>query len=171
MNLAREWTAFAGSLFALMGVSLAAAARRNTEDALSWERQWRQAVGEPPDPTRDEGPHRASLIRAYRAGGVCLALIGLSLLLSAATGHVALVARSGVRDALVGGVFFTVCGLLLTAYARLRGDRRGPHFLDGELLAHDAPAPPGERVADACSRGIIGLFLAFGLRLLAFGLR
>jgi len=55
------------------------------------------------------------------------------------------------------GALFTLMGISLAAAAR--------------RSAEDAPLPRGERVASACSRGMIALFLVFGLRLLREGLR
>ena len=49
--------------------------------------------------------------------------------------------------------------------------KRAPRFLDGELLGDEAPVPLGERVADFCARGMIVLFLSFGVRLLREALR
>ncbi len=170
MNLAREWTVFAGALFALMGVSLASAARRNAEDALSWERQWRTAVGAP-EPARDEEPRRRRLVRAYRLGGILFAAAGLVLLFFAATGRAPIAVREPGRESLFGGIFFTACGAVLAINGWLRRGRRAPRFLEGELLAEDAPLPPGERVAAACSRVMIALLFAFGLRLLLAGPR
>lgn len=170
MSAAREWTAFAGALFSLMGLSLAAAARRSADDALNWERQWRVAVGAP-EPVRDEEPRRRRLVLAYRAGGAIFAAAGLVLLYLAATGRAPFAGRGSGRDALLGGIFFTACGVVLAVNAWLRRGRRAPRFLEGELLADAAPLPPGERVAGACSRAMIALFLAFGLRLLREGLR
>lgn len=169
MNPAREWAAFAGALFALMGVSLAAAARRSAEDALSWERQWRVAVGAP-EPAGDEEPRRRRLTLWYRLGGVFFAAAGLGLLIAAATGRAPFAGRGAGRDALFGGVFFTACGAVLAVNAWLRR-KRAPRFLDGVLLDPEAPLPFGERVAASCSRAMIVLFLAFGLRLLREGLR
>ncbi len=169
MNLPREWTAFAGAVFALMGVSLAGAARKNAEDALSWERQWRQAVGVPEPGGRDE-PKRRRLELAYRFGGLFFAGIGLGLLWIAAQGR-AISPRAGGDDALLGGLFFTACGLILGLNAWKRRGRRAPRFLDGVLLPDDAPLPAAERVSTACRRGIIALFLAFGARLMLVGLR
>ena len=165
MSIAREWAAFAGALFTLMGISLAAAARRSAEDALSWERQWRTAVGAA-EPVRDEAPHRRRLVLAYRVGGIVFAGIGLALLLAAATGRAPFVLRADGREVLFGGIFFTACGVVLAANAWLRRGRRAPRFLEGELLAEGAPLPLGERVASACSHAMIALFFLFGLRLL-----
>lgn len=170
MNLAREWSAFAGVLFSLMGVSLAAAARRNAEDALSWERQWREAVGAS-EPVHDEKPRRQRLELVYHMGGLFFIGIGIGLAYTAATGRAPFAVRGGGREVLLGGIFFTVCGVVLAINAWLRRGRRAPRFLEGELLAQDAPLPLGERVASACSQGMIALFLAFGLRLLREGLR
>ncbi|MDD5304647.1 MAG: hypothetical protein PHS14_16250 [Elusimicrobia bacterium] len=170
MNVAREWAAFAGAQFALMGISLAAAARRNASDALAWERQWRVAVGAP-EPGRDEEPRRRRLVLAYRFGGLFFAGVGLVLLLCAATGRAPFSAREPGREVLFGGIFFTACGAVLTVNAWLRRGPRAPRFLEGELLADGAPLPLGERVAAACWRGMIALFLVFGLRLLREGLR
>lgn len=170
MNLAREWAAFAGALFSLMGLGLAAGARRSAEDALSWERQWRVAVGAA-EPAGDEGPRRRRLVLAYRLGGAFFLAAGAVLLVLAATGRAPFAARPGGREALFGGVFFTACGIVMSINAWLRRRPRAPRFLEGELLADAAPLPPGERVAAACSRGMIALFLVFGLRLLREGLR
>ncbi len=164
MGLAREWIAFAGAVFALMGISLAAAARRSAEDALSWERQWRTAVGAS-EPIRDEAPQRRRLILAYRFGGLLFAAAGLALVFFAVTGRAPIAIRGGGRESLFGGVFFTACGAVLAFNAWVRRGRRAPRFLDGELLA-DGALPIGERVAAACMRGMIALFLLFGLRLL-----
>jgi hypothetical protein len=170
VNLAREWTAFAGAVFALMGTQLAAAARRNAEDALAWDRQWREAVGAPPH-AKDEGGLRRGLVLAYRFGGLFFAGIGLGLLWTALTGRAPFAARGAGSDALFGGIFFTAAGAVLGWNSWMRRGRRGPRFLDGELLAQDAPLPAGERVADFCSRALVALFLAFGVRLLREGLR
>lgn len=169
MDLAREWAAFAGALFALMGTSLASAARRSAEDALSWERQWRVAVGST-EPAGDEEPRRRRLVLAYRAGGSVFAAAGLVLLVLAATGRAPFAGRGAGRDALFGGIFFTLCGLVLAVNAWLRR-KRAPRFLDGELLDPETPLPLGERVAAVCTHGMIVLFLAFGTRLLRVGLR
>jgi hypothetical protein len=169
MNLAKEWTAFAGGLFLLMGISLAAAARRNAEDALSWHRQWSAAVGAP-ELAGNEDARRRRLFLAYRLGGALFAAIGLGLIVSGAAGHLPFAARESRRDALFGGLFFTASGVIFSLNGWLRGGRRAPRFLDGELLDYDAPPPLGERVAAACSRGMIGLSLAFGVRLLFQGL-
>lgn len=169
MDLSREWAAFAGALFALMGTSLAASARRSAEDALSWERQWRVAVGSS-EPAGDEEPRRRRLVLAYRAGGVFFAGAGLVLLILAATGRAPFAGRGAGRDALFGGFFFTLCGLVLAVNAWLHR-KRAPRFLDGELLGPETPLPLGERVAAVCTHGMIVLFLAFGTRLLRVGLR
>jgi len=169
VSVAREWATFSGALFLLMGVSLAAAARRSAEDALSWERQWRVAVGSS-EPAGDEEPRRRLLVLAYRAGGAVFAAAGLVLLVLAATGRAPFAGRGAGRDALFGGVFFTACGLVLAVNAWLRR-KRAPRFLDGELLGPETPLPLGERVAAVCTRGMIVLFLSFGARLLRVGLR
>lgn len=165
MDLSRAWAAFAGAQFALMGISLAAAARVKAEDALSWDRQWRAAVGAP-EPARDEPSRRRRLIALYRAGGAVFAALGTVLLTAAATGRGPFAARETGREALLGGVFFTGCGAVLAVNGWLRRGRRGPRFLEGELLAEGAPLPVGERVAAFCARATIALFLAFGLFLL-----
>ena len=165
MSPAREWAAFAGAQFALMGVSLAAAARSKADEALSWERQWRAAVGAP-EPANDAASRRRGLTLAYRAGGAAFALLGAVLLASAAAGRGPFVVRQSGREALFGGVFFTACGAVLAVNGWLRRRPRGPRFLDGELLADGEPLPFGERVAAFCARATIVLFLAFGLRLL-----
>lgn len=165
MELAREWAAFAGSLFALMGAALAFDARSKADDALSWERQWRAAVGAAALPG-DDAPRRRKLTLAYRAGGALFLALGAALLVSAATGRGPFVAREVGREPLLGGVFFTACGAVLAVNGWLRRGRRGPRFLEGELLADDAPASLGERVSTACARATIVLFLAFGVRLL-----
>lgn len=165
MDISRAWAAFAGAQFALMGISLAAAARVKAEDALSWDRQWRSAV-RAPEPARDEPSRRRRLTVMYRAGGVFFAALGAVLLAAAATGRGPFVARETGREALLGGVVFTGCGAVLAVNGWLRRGRRGPRFLDGELLANDAPLPLGERVAAFCARATIALFLAFGLFLL-----
>jgi hypothetical protein len=169
MNLPREWTAFAGALFSLMGVSLAAAARRSAEDALSWERQWRVAVGSSA-PVGDEEPRRRRLVLAYRAGGIFFVGAGAVLLVLAAADRASFAVRGSDREALFGGLFFTACGLVMAANAWLHR-KRAPRFLSGELLDAEAPLPLGERVADFCARGMIVLFLGFGIRLLREGLR
>ena len=169
MDLAREWTAFAGALFSLMGVSLAAAAQRNADDALSWERQWRNAVGAS-DPVEDESSRRRFLVVVYRYGGLLFTGIGLGLLWNAAIGAT-FTERGGGRDALIGGVFFTVCGAVHAFNVWTRRGRSAPHFLEGELQAEDAPSPIGERIAAGCSYAMVALFLGFGLRLLRVGLR
>ncbi|MDP3542298.1 MAG: hypothetical protein Q8T11_07520 [Elusimicrobiota bacterium] len=168
MDISGEWTAFAGALFTLMGLSLAAAARKNADDALSWERQWRAAVGAP-ETVRDEEPRRRGFMLGYRFGGFFIGGIGLGLLYSAATGRAPAAPSSG-REALFGGVFFIACGALLAVNAWLRR-KRAPRFLDGVLLDADAPPPFGERVAASCTRAMIVLFFLFGLRLLREGLR
>ncbi len=168
MDISGEWTAFAGALFSLMGVSLAAAARKNADDALAWERQWRVAVGAP-EIVRDDEPRRRRFTLGYRFGGLFFGGIGLVLLYLAATGRAPAAPSSG-REALFSGVFFTACGALLAVNAWLRR-KRAPRFLDGVLLDADAPPPLGERVGAACTRAMIVLFLVFGLRLLREGLR
>lgn len=171
MDLAREWTAFSGALFSLMGVSLAAAARRSAEDALSWQRQWRDAVGAPHPAREEEEPKRRRLTLAYRCGGLFFAAAGLGLLVAAPSSRAAFGVHGGPRETLIGGVFFTVCGLVLVYGAWRRAGRgRAPRFLDGELLA-DGVRPLGERIAEACSRGMVALFLVFGARLLWRALR
>jgi hypothetical protein len=170
MSVAREWAGFAGLLFSLMGLGLAAGARRSAEDALSWQRQWRVAVGAT-EPAGDEGPRRRRLVLAYRLGGLFFLAAGLVLLFLAATGRAPSVGRSGGRQDLFGGIFFTACGLVMSVSDWLRGRPRAPRFLDGELLDDAAPPPAGERVAAACTRGMIALFFLFGLSLLRQGLR
>jgi hypothetical protein len=86
MDIGREWAAFAGAQFTLMGISLGAAARVKAEDALSWERQWRAAVGAG-EPAREEAPRLRRLTLAYRLGGAFFAALGAVLLFSAATGR------------------------------------------------------------------------------------
>jgi len=169
MNLAREWFAFAGALFALMGVSLVGGARRSAEDALSWERQWRAAVGVP-DPARDDEPRRRRIELFYRFGGLFFIGLGIGMFISMAMGRGLFIVETGGRNALYAGAFFTVCGSVLALNAWLRR-RRAPRFLEGELLAADAPLPLGERVAAWCHRAMVILLLAFGVRLLREGLR
>ena len=168
MNLAREWTAFAGALFALMGVSLAAAARRNAEDALAWQREWRHAMGIP-EPREDDSPRRRFLVLAYRFGGLFFLGEGLGLLWSAAA-QTFWAGRGGGRGALAGGAVFTLTGLVM-AFNAWRRRRRAPRFMEGRLIGDDEPVPTGERVAAACSSAMIALMLAFGVRLLREGLR
>ena len=170
MNVAREWATFVGVLFTLMGISLASAARRSAADALSWERQWRVAVGAA-EPVRGEEPLRRRLMLAYRAGGLFFAGAGVFLLACVATGRATFAVREGGREALIGGIFFTACGVVLAINAWLRRGRRAPRFLDGELLAEEAPSPLGERVAAVCGHAMTVLFFTFGLRLLREGLR
>lgn len=165
MDIGREWAAFAGAQFTLMGISLAAAARGKAEDALSWERQWRAAVGAA-EPAREEAPRLRRLTIVYRLGGAFFAAFGAVLLFSVATGRGPYVAREAGPEALIGGIFFTLCGAVLAVNGWLRRGRRGPRFLDGELLADGAPPPAGERVAALCARATIALFLVFGIRLL-----
>jgi hypothetical protein len=170
MNVAREWAAFAGAMFALMGLSLAASARRSAGDALAWERQRRVALGAPEAPG-DEEPRRRRLTLAHRAGGLFFAAAGVALLILAAAGRAPFPARASGREALFGGIFFTACGAALAVNAWLRRGRRAPRFLEGELQPGGGSQPIGERVTAACSYGMIGLFLVFGLRLLREGLR
>ena len=165
----REWTAFAGSLFLLMGVALAAAARRNAEDALSWDRQWRAAVADSGG-VRDEEKWRRRLVLAYRGGGAFFAAAGLALLGAAAMDIAPIAARASGRGSLLAGLFFSACGAVLSVNIWLRRGR-APRFLDGELQGFDAPPPLGDRVASACSRAMIAVFLLFGLRLLTQGPR
>lgn len=165
---AREWTVFAGALFSLMGLSLAGAARRNAEDALSWQREWRHAM-QIPEPREDDKPRRRLLELAYRFGGLFFFGIGLGLLWTAARGSF-LPSRNAGRDALVGGILFTFSGLFM-AFNAWRGRRRAPRFMEGRLIGDDEPVPAGERVSSVCSNAIIALMLAFGLRLLREGLR
>lgn len=169
MNLAREWSAFAGALFALMGASLSGGARRSAEDALSWERQWRSAVGVP-EPSENEEPRRRRIELAYRFGGLFFIGVGIGLFIAAATGRGPLLTRGGGRDALVSGLFFVVCGSVIAFNSWVRR-RRAPRFLEGELLAEDAPLPLGERLAAICNRALVVLLLAFGVRLIKEGLR
>lgn len=169
MNLAREWSAFAGALFSLMGVSLVAGARRSAEDALSWERQWRSAVGAA-DPAREDEPRRRGIQIAYRLGGLFFTGVGIGLFIAAATGRGPYMTQGGGRDALSAGAFFTLCGSVLAFNAWLRR-RRAPRFLEGELLAENAPLPLDERVAAFCHRAMVVLLLAFGVRLIREGLR
>ncbi len=169
MNLAREWSAFAGALFALMGASLVGGARRSAEDALSWERQWRSAMGVP-EPSGDDESRRRSIALLYRFGGLFFIGIGIGLIISTAMGRGPYMMQGGGRDALYAGAFFTVCGAVLALNAWFRR-RRAPRFLEGELFAADAPLPVGERVAATCHRVMVVLLLAFGVRLLREGLR
>ena len=168
MNHAREWIAFAGALFSLMGLSLASAALRNAEDALAWQREWRHAMGIP-ETGEDESPRRRLLELAYRLAGLFFCGIGLGLLWSAATGTF-LTLRSGGRDALIGGAVFTLSGVVM-AFNAWRSRPRAPRFMEGRLIGDDEPVPTGERVASACTSVIIALMLAFGVRLLREGLR
>ncbi|HVG94737.1 MAG TPA: hypothetical protein VND21_09840, partial [Planctomycetota bacterium] len=110
MDLAREWTAFSGALVLLMGVSLAAAAKRSASDALSWQRQWRDAVGAPHPSRGEEEPKRRRLTAAYRLGGVFFAAAGLALLAAAPTSRGSFGGHGGLREARIGGLFFLVCG-------------------------------------------------------------
>lgn len=167
MNLAREWAVFAGALFSLMGASLAADAPRRATDVLSWMRQWREASGEPAPGAG--APDRRTLERAYRAVGALFAAAGVSTLAAVLSGRVALAARVRGPGDPAAGLFFTACGVALAFNAWKRAGRRAPRFLDGELSAQDAPPPLGERVAQACSHGLIALFLVFGVRLLRGG--
>lgn len=169
MNLAREWSAFAGAVFSLMGVSLVAGARRSAEDALTWERQWRSAVGAD-EPVDGEEPRRRVIERLYRFGGLFFTGVGIGLFIAAATGRGAVFARGGGRDALFSGAFFVVCGVAVAFNSWIRRPR-APRFLEGELLAEDAPLPPGERVAVNCRRALVLLLVAFGTRLIREGLR
>lgn len=169
MNLSREWSAFAGALFALMGVSLFAGARRSAEDALTWERQWRAAVGAA-KPDGDDESRRRGIELGYRFGGLFFMGIGIGLFISAAMGRGPYFTRGGGRDALFAGAFFTVCAAALAFNAWVRR-RRAPRFLEGELLSEGSPLPPGERVAAFCHRSMVILMLAFGVRLLREGLR
>jgi hypothetical protein len=168
MGLAREWTAFAGAVFALMGVALAAAARRHAGDALAWDRQWRDAAGAPRDP-RDDKNRLAGLERGYRIGGLAFASAGAALLLAAASG-IAFDVASADRAALPGGIFFTACGLFMAYNGLQRRRSRSPRFLLGDPLAAEAKLDGGERVALFCARALIALFVAFGIRLLREGL-
>lgn len=170
MDLAREWFAFAGALFSLMGFSLIGGARRSAEDALSWERQWRSAMGVPDSQESDDEPRRRRIELFYRFGGLFFIGLGVGLFISLSMGRGLYIVEAGGRNALYTGAFFTVCGSVLALNAWLRR-RRAPRFLEGELLDEDAPLPLGERVAANCHRAMIVLLLVFGVRLLREGLR
>ena len=168
MNHAREWVVFTGALFSLMGLSLASAARRNAEDALAWQREWRHAMGIP-ETGEVENPRRRLLELAYRLAGLFFFGIGLGLLWSTATGAFPAF-RSGGRDALIGGTIITLGGVVM-AFNTWRSRPRAPRFMEGRLIGDGEPLPIGERVASACTNTVIALMLAFGLRLLREGLR
>lgn len=168
MSHAREWIAFAGALFSLMGLSLSAAARRNAEDALAWQREWRHAMGIP-EPREDDGPRRRRIELAYRLAGLFFIGVGLGLFWSAGTGTF-LALGGGGRDALVGGTLIAMGGVVM-AFNAWRSRPLAPRFMEGRLIGDDEPVPLGERVAAACTNAIIALMLAFGLRLLREGLR
>lgn len=169
MSLAREWTAFAGAVFALMGGALAGGARRKADELLAWERERRSAVGAP-EPAADPA-RRERLARAYRAGGLVFAAAGAVLLVCAATGRVPALERAS-RDALPSGAILTGCGLFLAANGLLRrGLSRAPRFLQGDPLAAEPSPAAGERVALFCARALVLILVAFGVRLLREGLR
>lgn len=169
MSLAREWAVFAGALFSLMGVSLAADAPRRVTDMLSWVRQWQEASGQP-GPQAD-APDRRTLERAYRAVGALFAVAGLVVLAAVLSGRASLAARERGPGDLAAGLFFAACAVVLAFNAWRRAGRRAPRFLEGELTGQDSPPPLGERLAQACSHGMIALFLVFGVRLLGGALR
>lgn len=166
MTLEREWTAFAGAVFALMGAALASGARRNAEDAVEWERQWRGAVSAA-EPAKTDEQKVLGWMKAYRAGGAAFVLLGLRFASISAAGGSAFTARPSVLETAAAGLFFTAAGVFLAANGwHRRRAAKAPGFLAGDPLAASGPAPIGERAALLCARCLIALFVVFGLRLL-----
>ena len=169
MSLAREWTAFAGAAFALMGGVIGGGAAAKVDDLFDWERERRVLLGSP-EPA-DDPARRARLESAYRAGGIAFAAFGALLLACAALGIAPPLERAR-RDALPAGVVLTGCAVVVAAASLIRKRRsRGPRFLAGEPLAAEAPPPRGEALARFCSRALVILLAAFGIRLLRESLR
>lgn len=167
MNLARESMFFLGTTSVLVGIMLAAGARRHVEDILSWERQWRHATGLP-EP-EDQSAERKKWLYVYRFGGSLIIGIGAGLFYGGATGLGP--ASLSRNEAIVGGISLVLFSVAGAWWSWTIEKRRGPRFLDGELLAQDAPLPAPERIAVFCNRAVGVLFLTFGLRLLREGLR
>jgi len=131
-----------------MGVSLASGAAGHVEDNLSWQRQWREAVGLLDS---DEGPWRERLLLAYRGGGAALSVAGLALIVAAFRGRALAGSDIGRFSAPVGAVI-ALMGLGLGA------------------LWWKRPAG-GPRAAFASDWALCALWMIFGVTLLRQALR
>lgn len=170
-RLAREWAGVAGASFALMGTAMAGRARRHAEENVSWQRQWRQAVGRPAA-AGDEARETSRLSWAYRAAGAAFALGGLALLSAATLRPEALAAWQRPPDigrggALAGGALLSAAGFAL-AWSKASRIERAALLPPG--AAPEAPSF-GERLAHGCGWALSFLLSGYGLRLLREGLR
>lgn len=168
-RLAREWAGVAGASFALMGAAMAGSARRHAEDALIWQRQWRQATGAP-HAAADDAREARRLALMYRAAGAAFALGGGALLGAAALAPESLAAWQRPPDigrggALAGGLLLSAAGFALAYGKAMRVERVSP------VLGAPERAPFGERLASGCSWALSFLLSGYGLRLLREALR
>jgi hypothetical protein len=153
VDLPRAWTAFGGASLALMGVALAAGARRHAADNLAWRRQWNREMGVPAADLGDG----SLLILVCRAGGTLGILLGLGFIAAAASGRALSSVRFGGGDGRALGACFALLGAAFTAIKVSRGSF-------GERA-------PGEKIADAATWTLCALWIAFGVRLISETLR
>lgn len=151
MSPAREWTAFIGGSFALMGASLVVAAARRAQDAVAWENERRRLAGQEPLPCEDSSFGRLQL-KINRVSGAAVLLAGAAALGCAAAGRVWGRTPTGAAGLGLGAVLILAGLFGAVARAMSRGAR--------------PDVPKSERSAEVCSWSLRALWIAYGLRLL-----
>lgn len=154
----RAWLAFAGSAFALMGVSLAAGAEGHAASAADW-----------PGST---GRSLAALVAAYRAAGSAFAAIGSAFVAAAWLGPRGFSALGrpihldGPQRLLAGGLLAAVGAGLAYHRLTLTAPRRLPAGLDDGSIAGEGTRLR-RRAASAAAWLLSADFLLFGCFLLS----
>lgn len=155
------WPGFLGSVFVLMGLSLALDAEAHADSALEWQGQ-------------DEAA-RSSLLWAYRGFGSAFVAAGAWLLAGWALYRGALIEKlgaavAGPASSRAGGLFIAACGLGLAALRAHELARPRRHrFIEAELA--DPGLPLRRKLATASGWLLVLVLLAFGTFLILMSRR
>ncbi len=165
MSPETAWCVFLGTVFALMGVKLGLGAEDHFRSIKQWEDQAQALSG-----AKTSQGSAGGIVGLYRAAGIFFTALGgtFFLGLQIAPDMLAVIARHrGPRTDLLGAVFFSVAGLIMSVQ-RVR-EMWGRGLVDRVMEGVDAPAPLTVRRRLVFWSGwlLVSAFLAFGAYLSA----